>query len=91
MSFTVTKVIDGDTVEVDPEWNWESKKATGSRVRLANVDAPELKERGGLAAKQKLEKLLLNKEVDLKNPVNISYSRLVCDVYLGNKNIANSL
>jgi len=35
----------------------------------------------------KLQQLLLNKEVELKNPVMLSYGRLLCDVYLDNRNL----
>lgn len=87
MSFTVTRVIDGDTIEVSPKWSFKNK--SGSRVRLADVNAPELKQQGGPEAKELLENMILNENVELKNPRNISYERLVCDVYLGNNNIVD--
>ena len=34
-----------------------------------------------------LKQLLLNKEVELKKPVMLSYGRLLCDVYLNDKNL----
>ena len=85
MSFTVENVIDGDTFEVSPNWKWNGQ--SGNRVRIANLDAPELEQTGGQAAKKKLSALILGKTVDLKNAVDISYGRLVCDVYLNGKNI----
>lgn len=89
MSFTVTQVIDGDTLAVKPNWSWEDE--SGSRVRLAGVNAPELNEYGGPAAKRRLSDLVLNATVELKNAKTFSYGRLVCDVFLNGRNVANSL
>jgi micrococcal nuclease len=71
-SFKVTKIYDGDTIRVqchDAE----------IRVRLAGIDAPELcrKKREmdqpfGRKAKEHLEKLILNKEVNI---ISYGYSR----------------
>lgn len=85
MSYLVTAVIDGDTIEVSPHWSWNNE--TGNRVRIANLDAPEMDDEGGPQAKQKLLNLLLRKSVELKNPVTLSYGRLVCDVYLAGVDI----
>jgi len=87
--FTVSSVIDGDTFDVVNGWKWNDE--TGSRVRPANLDAAELDEKGGLTAKQKLKNLIEGKKVELKNVVNLSYGRLVCDVYYNGKNIINQL
>ena len=87
--FTVSKVIDGDTFEVQGGWKWGDKK--GSRVRPANLNAPELKAYGGAAAKQRLKKLIEGKVVQLKNAVNMSYGRIVCDVFINGKNIIKQL
>jgi len=87
MSFTVINVIDGDTFEVSPNWEWNNQ--TGSIVRISGYDTPEEGESGYKTAKEKLIKLILNKEVELKNTVRITYSRLLCDVYYNGKNIIN--
>jgi len=87
--FRVTNIVDGDTFDVAPDWSWNNQ--SGSTVRIAGYDAPELNEVGGEAAKQKLSNLIFGKTVELKNRVNISYGRLVCDVYLDGNNIVNSL
>lgn len=52
---TVYKVIDGDTFDAFPV----------GRVRLADVNAPELYEAGGMEAKQALASLILGKKVYL--------------------------
>jgi len=89
MSFKVTVVIDGDTFDVSPGWEWDGKK--GDRVRIANFDATELDERGGKSAKQKLKDLIEGKNVELKNAVNLSYGRLVCDVYYNGSDVKTQL
>ena len=86
MSFNVTKVVDGDTFEVKPDWEWERQK--GKRVRPIGYDAPELWEEGGQAAKAKLEWLILHKQVEIKNPVRVDRGRLICKVYFQGKNLA---
>ena len=63
-AFTVTSVIDGDTFDVSPQWKWNGK--AGTRVRPAGYDAPELHAYGGQAAKDKLSKLILGGQVDLR-------------------------
>ena len=89
MTFKVTNVVDGDTFDVSPNWNWDGK--TGDRVRIANLYAPEVSERGGNAATQRLVNLIGRKDVELKNAVNMSYGRIVCDVYLNGVNIVSQL
>ena len=86
---TVCNVVDGDTLDVTPKWQFSGQ--TGTRVRLANVNAPEIGRPGGLAAKRRLEHLVLNKQIQLRNAVNISYGRLVCDVLLNGRNIKHQL
>jgi endonuclease YncB( thermonuclease family) len=61
------------------------------RVRIANFDATELNEWGGASAKQNLKDLIEGEDVELKNAVNISYGRLVCDVYYNGQDIKELL
>ena len=61
-AFNVTSIIDGDTFEVSPQWQWNGQ--TGTRVRPAGYDAPELHAYGGQVAKDKLSKLILGEQVD---------------------------
>lgn len=87
MSFKVTKVIDGDTFEVSPNWEWNEEK--GNVVRPTGYDTPEKGEPGYQEAKEKLTKLILGKEVELKNAIKITEGRLLCDVYYKGKNLAD--
>lgn len=78
-SFTVIKIIDGDSFEVSPNWKWNDQ--TGSAIRAYGYDTPEENDLGHQTAENKLTELILNKEVELKNPVRITYGRLLCNVY----------
>ncbi len=71
--FTVTRVIDGDTIEIN----------TGERVRLICIDTPETYESGYQEAKDYLTNLILNKEVYLEKDVSETdrYGRLLRYVY----------
>lgn len=87
MAFKVIEVIDGDTFDVSPNWSWGDQE--DKRVRANGYNAPEEGQPGYQAAKEKLERLILNKEVELRNPINITYGRLLCDVYYEGKNLAD--
>ncbi len=72
---TVYKIIDGDTFDAFPV----------GRVRLADVNAPELDEAGGNEAKEALSNLLHNVKVYLDvddKYVMDRYNRLICVVYI---------
>jgi len=87
MRFEVTSVIDGDTFEVSPNWKWNNQE--GNVVRPTGYNTPEEGESGYQAAKDKLTKLILGEEVELKNAIKITYGRLLCDVYYKGKNLAD--
>ncbi len=86
-TFRVSEVIDGDTFKVSGGWTWEGN--TGDTVRANGYNTPEKGFRGYQAAREKLAGLILGKEVELRNVVNLTYGRLLCDVYLDGKNIAS--
>jgi len=76
---TVTKIIDGDTVEIEG----------GYRVRLLEIDTPEYGENCYQEAKDRLEELLLNKKVVLeKDQTDVDkYGRCLRYVFLNGENI----
>ena len=86
-AFKVTSIIDGDTFEVSPQWKWNGQ--TGTRVRPTGYNAPELHTYGGQAAKEKLSRLILGEEVDLRAAHKVDRGRLVCDVYYKGKYLAD--
>jgi endonuclease YncB( thermonuclease family) len=72
---SVYKVVDGDTFDAFPV----------GRVRLADINAPELDQPGGVEAKSALTSLILNKTVYLDVDdiyVMDRYNRLVCVTYV---------
>ena len=85
--FKVKEVIDGDTFNVSPHWEWGAEKGYGVRARGHNT--PERGQAGYEEAKDKLTNLILNKEVELKNPIYITSGRLLCDVYYDGKKLAD--
>lgn len=86
-AFTVTSIIDGDTFEVSPQWKWNG--VTGTRVRPAGYDAPELHAHGGQVSKNKLSGLIYGQQVELRKAYKVDRSRLVCEVYFKNWNLAD--
>lgn len=80
-SVFISKVLDGDTFVT----------SQGKRIRVANVNAPELYAYNGLKAKRFAEYLLLGKRVTIKSHATDKWGRLICSVYVGNKNYAYEL
>ena len=88
--YQVTKVIDGDTFEVDPPISRDIDlepliRKTGNinsytKVRIANINATEIGTPLGERAMLYLKSLLEGKRVVLK-PTDISYDRVVADVW----------
>lgn len=88
-SYTITRIIDGDTVELD----------TGETVRYIGIDTPETRDprRGvecyGPEASKKNQELVLNREVKLEKDVSETdrYGRLLRYVYLDGQLINETL
>jgi len=79
----VTQVIDGDTFDMTVTYQSSANSRrynTAERIRLAGVNAPELRSPGGQAAKQNLTQRLLHKQVECAIHARDTYSRLVADV-----------
>jgi len=81
--FTVTKVIDGDTIEIE----------TGERVRLICMDTPEKGGEGYKEVKDYLEDLILYKKVKLEKDISETdkYDRLLRHIYLEDGTFVNEL
>ena len=74
----VKRVIDGDTFQL----------GGGEYVRIAGLNAPELRHKGGLAAKRRLQsRMPEGTEVGLSRPVAKSYGRVVRRVTVNRKDV----
>ena len=84
----VIKVYDGDTITIAAKLPYEKSELYRFSVRLNGIDAPEIKgktedEKNAAHISQKaLEKLILHKNVILKNTNTEKYGRILADVYL---------
>jgi len=83
-SYFVTKVIDGDTIEVRQE-------KRNYKVRLSEIDAPEINQRFGTESKNFLASLILNEEIELIYITEDRYGRIVAKIYKDNKDINRSM
>jgi hypothetical protein len=68
--------IDGDTLVCNRQ-----------KVRLTNVDAPELQAAGGRAAKRRLQALVEGREVALKKHGQDRYGRLLAEAFVAGRRI----
>jgi endonuclease YncB( thermonuclease family) len=84
-TFTVVAVIDGNTFEVSPKWEFGDE--TGNLVQAKGYTAPK-SGKGAMAVEQKLSTLIHNKKVELGSPDGVQRNRLVCEVYYRGINIA---
>jgi len=71
----IIAVLDGDTILLENK----------VRVRLRQIDAPELKYCGGNEAKELLTKLVLNKNITLTENILDQQGRPMALIYVGNK------
>ena len=71
LSLTVSEVVDGDTFQL----------ASGKRVRLMGVDAPEYDRCGGKEARTLLTQLVLNKQVIVEEEVQETFGRSLALIY----------
>ena len=77
---TVTRVLDGDTIEVQLD-------SGPIRVRLGSIDAPEKNQPFGKQSSAALARKLGHAEVALEVVTQDQYERLVAVVYLGDENV----
>lgn len=74
--FGIPRIVDGDTMQVQ-----------GERVRLACIDAPEMSQSRGAAAKQALSQIVNQRPVKVQVLHNDSFGRRVGIVYQGIVNV----
>lgn len=84
----VTQVIDGDTFDINVTHYSKTNSVRYNdreRIRIADIDAPELRARMGQRAKHQLERTLLGQHVRLEVQARDVYHRLVCEVSMAVK------
>jgi len=84
MGFKVMQIIDGNTIEVSPNWKWLA--ISGYTVKIVGYRPPTGE--FGDFVKAKLSILILGQTVELKNPISVNDNELNCFVYLNNINIS---
>ncbi len=95
----VERVIDGDTIIIRVAsastipTNRANPLACDSlqRVRLAEIDAPELKEPGGQESKQALSNMILHRQVSITWTHRGRYRRIIGQVHLDRRSINREL
>jgi TATA-binding protein-associated factor Taf7 len=85
-AFKVAAVIDGNTFEVTPKWEYEGQK--GTMVHAKGYIAPR-HGKEAMKLEQNISILILNKKVELGMPDGIEGDKLVCEVYFEGRNIAD--
>ncbi|EJA8517225.1 thermonuclease family protein [Campylobacter upsaliensis] len=85
----VSKVIDGDTIELLAKTSKENpyNHITKLKIRLYGIDAPELKQAYGKEAKEYLSALVLKQEVSLIIENKDKYERIVGTIFLKGQDI----
>ena len=74
----VVKVVDGDTIRVEVSW-----RDFDFPIRMSNLLAPEMNERGGLRSRERLKALVLGKTIEvIVNKMNRvgKYGRLLGEI-----------
>ena len=82
----VTYVTDGDTLWVQPEDGSATRK-----LRLQGLDAPEICQAGGDAARSALRALVLEKRVQVRVRYHDDYGRGLAQIQLGSQDVAATL
>ncbi len=76
----VSSVTDGDTLKV-------TLGSTLVRVRLAEIDSPEMRQPGGVESKKALSRKVLGRQVRVLSEGYDRYGRLLAHIYEGKRHI----
>ncbi len=82
----VTRVSDGDTVWVKPEGDSAPRK-----LRLQGLDAPEICQAGGQAARDALSALVMNSRVTVRVNYQDDYGRGLAQLSIGGEDVGAKL
>lgn len=90
----VVSVYDGDTITIV---SFLGKTLYKFSVRLSGIDTPEIRGSGAYekklaySAKEFVEKMCLDKIVELRNHRSEKYGRVLAEVYVNNNSIGDAL
>jgi hypothetical protein len=89
MAFRVTEIINANTIKISPRWAWEGYAGEFIKIKNFNTTSVDVSN----FIKTKLSNLLLNKEVELKNPTNATKGannndEITVNVYLNGVDIS---
>uniref|UniRef100_A0A6C0IFA0 TNase-like domain-containing protein n=1 Tax=viral metagenome TaxID=1070528 RepID=A0A6C0IFA0_9ZZZZ len=91
----VIKVYDADTITIATKLPFKDSPLYRLSVRLNGIDAPEIKgkdisdeeKEAAIIARDVVSKMILHKDVVLKNIQTEKYGRVLADVYIDNINL----
>ena len=91
----VIKVYDADTITIATRLPFKDSPLYRLSVRLNGIDAPEIKgkdisneeKEAAIIAREVVSKMILHKDVVLKNIQTEKYGRVLADVYIDNINL----
>jgi hypothetical protein len=72
----IRKIIDEDTLEIEPAWVWND--CSGNTIKLDSETIP---------AKQTIEELLNEAEIELRYPILLENGSLACEIFIDGENI----
>ena len=84
MAFKVRTIKDSHNIVVVPHWIFRT--INGDQVKIVGYGEPSQEAKSFVI--DKLKKLLIDSEIELKNPQCITEGALVCEVFLNGVNIA---
>lgn len=85
--FKVINIIDANTIQVEPNWNWRT--STGRLVQIVGYKVSDAQYSSFVISR--LNTLIKGKQIALKNPINVierpGENILFCSVYLNDVDI----
>lgn len=91
--FKIKAILDNNNIQVTPNWTWRDRK--GKEIRVRGLFAKKIESFGNFKINEKLQKLLLDKYIVMKNPEPIFTldgkiaEFILCDIYLNGVNVIN--
>ncbi|MEC4049575.1 hypothetical protein OX284_009060 [Flavobacterium sp. SUN046] len=92
MAFKVIKIIDGETIQVQPNWEWtapDGENLVGDTLKINGYKIQNIDMHSNYAT-DKLKTLLIDKIVVLKNPKRLKNenTKISCSVFINDIDVA---